>query len=572
VAQHYLRQPTVQRLPSLLEELKAGELRIPPFQRDFVWTGEQRLHLLDSVYRGLPAGSIMVWRTTKGLKTDPRLGPVHLSVPEPTEGAMRQYLLDGRQRLTTLFAALAPGLWSRDDSSLPEGWEPEAPDGTPWAMFFDLDEPGLFFEEREKEDGPRRLPLALLLDDFAFDEWLRKEGGANKKRWNVARGLKSAVVDYLIPVTPLHTDDLVAVTLTFKRVNRAGTPMGDLAMTRALSWTQGGFDLEAEIDELLLDLRPDGWGELGSDTVLKILASVTGQEPMSLDIERLAASLKEDTEHLVRLKRVMKDTVRLFNDMGIAGPATLPYERAFITAAWALHDLRDAWSDDAHEVLKAWLAETCITEAFASAPPHVLRAMHREVLALVRSGDTRGTRTPRREARRCRKFSMAWARSRIAAVALARLGPLRADGTLQFASADPKGGGTVNNAPRVVGEEGNRVIAQLLDARGSGLVDPSRRRENEELPPHYRSAAANRILCAPEALPALRRALLNRDPRVCKSHAVPIDWTNLAELIDKRDQLLWEAEKEWLRAQGTAPDGTGRWKWKQEPLLKNIKP
>jgi hypothetical protein len=63
MAQSYLRTPTVERLPTILEELHTGSLRIPPFQRDFEWTGEQRLALCSSIRLGVPTGSLMVWRT-----------------------------------------------------------------------------------------------------------------------------------------------------------------------------------------------------------------------------------------------------------------------------------------------------------------------------------------------------------------------------------------------------------------------------------------------------------------------------------------------------------------------------
>lgn len=47
-----------QRLASLLDDVTRGNIKIPAFQRDFVWTDEQILGLIDSIYSGYPVGSL----------------------------------------------------------------------------------------------------------------------------------------------------------------------------------------------------------------------------------------------------------------------------------------------------------------------------------------------------------------------------------------------------------------------------------------------------------------------------------------------------------------------------------
>lgn len=533
MGQHFLRQPAVQRLPVLLEELQTGELRIPPFQRDFVWEGWQRLHLLDSVLKGLPAGSVMVWRTTRALKTDPQLGPLRRQLPDPPKNWTRQYLLDGRQRLTTLFAALAPGLWTREDDELPAEWSRTAPDETEWAISFDLDSGEFVLGER---DG--LLPLRVLLDDFTFDRWLGEFGGQQRQRWNSARALKSAVLDYLIPVMPLHTDDLSAVTLTFKRVNRAGTPMGDLAMARALSWTEGGFDLELAIRRVLSHLSPSPWRSLEPETAFKVLAAVVGLEPFGIDVEALAREVQADKNVVARLRRTLVATFRILGDMGVTGPASLPYERALVLAAWVITEAPDARR---MELLSGWLADACISEAFSNSPPHVMRAMKRELVSVVQ-GESPGRRP--RKARRARKFSMAWARSRVAAVVMARQRPLRVDGSPMF-----------SDAARALGQGGNDVLGRLLDSGSRGLPLGS---------------AANRLLCDPDELPALRDALLHREASddVCRSHLFPESWDSPLDLLSRRDLLIHQAEASWLESlpghESTALS------WVDEPSLDHL--
>src|SRR5690242_17633984 len=93
-------QPTVLHLVTIFRMITSGEIRIPAFQRDFVWKEKQMLELLDSVLEGYPIGSILLWAVDRPmLKTAPTEITSFPFVPEtfPTS-----YVLDGMQRLSTL--------------------------------------------------------------------------------------------------------------------------------------------------------------------------------------------------------------------------------------------------------------------------------------------------------------------------------------------------------------------------------------------------------------------------------------------------------------------------------------
>jgi len=50
---------TVKRL---LERAQHGDLRVPPFQRPMRWRRADHLLLLDSLYRGYPIGTLLLWK------------------------------------------------------------------------------------------------------------------------------------------------------------------------------------------------------------------------------------------------------------------------------------------------------------------------------------------------------------------------------------------------------------------------------------------------------------------------------------------------------------------------------
>src|SRR4051812_2956193 len=108
--------PVLPRLETILAEVKSGDLIIPEFQRPFVWNDERRLNLLDSIVEGMPIGSLLVWRTNRrDLRTYERVGGVRLDGPRKGDEKLN-YLIDGHQRISTLFGALYSGDREPSDS------------------------------------------------------------------------------------------------------------------------------------------------------------------------------------------------------------------------------------------------------------------------------------------------------------------------------------------------------------------------------------------------------------------------------------------------------------------------
>jgi len=88
-------------IEDLVSMIDRGELRLPEMQRRYVWRAPRVRDLLDSLYRGYPSGSILVWETDQEQ-------PTHdLAVAQQTNPfAGHKLLLDGQQRLTSLCAVL----------------------------------------------------------------------------------------------------------------------------------------------------------------------------------------------------------------------------------------------------------------------------------------------------------------------------------------------------------------------------------------------------------------------------------------------------------------------------------
>ena len=91
-------------ISTVLDKLKSGQLAIPRFQRDFIWAPKQITSFFDSIIKGYPIGSLIFWRPEKDrFKVQTNIEGIHV---ETGDEEFILYVLDGRQRLTSLISTL----------------------------------------------------------------------------------------------------------------------------------------------------------------------------------------------------------------------------------------------------------------------------------------------------------------------------------------------------------------------------------------------------------------------------------------------------------------------------------
>jgi len=85
-------------LEQLFGYIDVGDLGLPDIQRPFVWRDSKIRDLFDSLYRGYPIGSYLLWRNTAGGKSH-QIGEKQHAHSEPN-----LLIIDGQQRLTALYS------------------------------------------------------------------------------------------------------------------------------------------------------------------------------------------------------------------------------------------------------------------------------------------------------------------------------------------------------------------------------------------------------------------------------------------------------------------------------------
>lgn len=95
-------------IDELLGDVKAGKIQLPDFQREWVWDDEHVKSLLASVSLSYPIGAIMMLQADVN---DMTFRPMPLAGVKLSDGHQPEHLvLDGQQRLTSLFLSLRSGV------------------------------------------------------------------------------------------------------------------------------------------------------------------------------------------------------------------------------------------------------------------------------------------------------------------------------------------------------------------------------------------------------------------------------------------------------------------------------
>lgn len=248
--------PSSPRLASLLSDVERGNIKIPVFQRQYIWSDEQIVSLLDSIYRGYPVGSLLMWSTKEELKHERNVGGFKL--PLTPEDYPVNYILDGQQRLTTLY-----GVFNSDQTTA----DPELADRFNICYVPDEDAFVHHLASADKE----KIYLHKILDTTKLLVELPKFNDEQKSR--IAK-LTEAFKDYEFPIVTIRDRSNKEVCSIFQRINSSGTPLSSLELLTAWTWSDK-FDLRREIDTLLDTLSDKGYEKIDQPLLMRMLASIT---------------------------------------------------------------------------------------------------------------------------------------------------------------------------------------------------------------------------------------------------------------------------------------------------------
>jgi hypothetical protein len=267
-------EPSAIKIDKALSRIESGDIKIPAFQRRFVWNQEQVLELLDSVYHNYPIGSVLLWRSSEKLKATRNVAG--LEIPERSAEYPVNYVLDGQQRLSAIY-----GVFAKVRTPAPAE-EPYQVDLDVFDISFDF-EKHAFIPTSSAAELPRTLRLSALFDTDSLFPALTALSAEDRKE---AQDLYSRFSNYELPVVTISGRSKSEVGTIFERINSTGTRLTTLDLMVAWTWSEE-FHLQEEINELLYRLEAKEFADVPAKIVLQSLSAVLRQSTTTGTILRL---------------------------------------------------------------------------------------------------------------------------------------------------------------------------------------------------------------------------------------------------------------------------------------------
>lgn len=340
-------------IKDLINDLERGRIRIPSFQRGFVWNPEQVAYFIDSIYRGFPFGSVLLWRTRNPLRTERNLGPYKLPNNEPEYPI--DYALDGQQRITSIFGIF--------QNSLPA----EENEETSWTnLFFELNSkesvPFKYLDDPEKYDSNLYFPLKYVFDSPRYRQITRN---IDEELAQQIDALVDIFKDARIPLERFETEKRKDVATVFERINRRKVDLDTFDLLSVWNWSEE-FDLQEKFQEISEELKEFGFKDVGSDLLLKCCSAVIMKtsKPEAF-IELPGSEVREKFDEI--RTGIFRAIDFLKTELNVFSLKLLPMEGILVvlTAFFASPQKQPAPIDEKqYHVVNKWFWRSCFSQRY----------------------------------------------------------------------------------------------------------------------------------------------------------------------------------------------------------------
>jgi len=251
---------------AIVSDIGSGQIKIPQFQRDFVWSVTKAAALMDSIIKGYPIGTFIFWKTKERLRSVRNLGGIELPVPE--DGESVNYVLDGQQRLTSMFACFKGAEVSRADSNKVDDFS---------KIYVDLDagedEQIVITDISKKADMSYISILHLLDGDFDMLAQYPRD------YYDKLKSYKERIQSYQYPIIRISDAPIDVATEIFTRINVGGKPLSLFEIMVAKTFdADKNFDLSEKYGELITELQTCDYETIPDSAVLQAVAIIISGE------------------------------------------------------------------------------------------------------------------------------------------------------------------------------------------------------------------------------------------------------------------------------------------------------
>lgn len=364
----------------LVAETINGRLRIPEFQRPLRWQWEDVRRLFDSIVKGYPIGSLLLW-IRPAPEAHIRLGGLRIDARRFEDG---WWVVDGQQRLTSLANALS------DQGSADERF----------ALAYDLQRGT--FRHLGKADEGHIIPLPVLFDLQRLIRWFTKDHPEATDGLDEASRVTRAIREYQVPAYLVGQEDESVLRDIFDRMNNYGKRLSRAEVFSALHPGQGsGLEPASDFQRISESIHAErGFGLVDDDTVLRsVLARRGGNVSRDIRVEFLESTRDardfgaETAEAAYREGEfaLLRAVTFLQEDAGVPHFAFLPYRYLLVVLTRFFAHFPDPEPRN-RVLLRRWFWRAAMVGPgpFASSWTNAMRTLATRITANDESGSVQG--------------------------------------------------------------------------------------------------------------------------------------------------------------------------------------
>lgn len=360
---------------SLLTYLKEGTLRVPRFQRDFVWERGKIVALLDSIYKEYPIGSFFLWETTGKYNLFYRdLPELGITPPKPREDEKLKFILDGQQRICSLYAA-----WYGVRVEFKDGNKTKLVDCSQICLDLDYykkepDDNGSQSVFEVKHESDRYIPLYKVLGE----DHMQLFRTLTPERQEVFMECHRIFTTYPLSVVTVYNVELNNASVIFERINQGGKKLSLFDLVVASTWGED-FDLKEKYNELRERIASKGFGDITPEVVTHAISLIL--KGFCSKIYQLQLKRDEIKDNWDEIANAIELSVEhLSANLGVRIFEFTPYP-SFIPLLAYLYFKTDgrALSKEMTDVVHEWFWRAALSERYTAAMESKMGEDRREI-------------------------------------------------------------------------------------------------------------------------------------------------------------------------------------------------
>jgi hypothetical protein len=346
-------KPDSKEYSDLISEIKKGKIKIPKFQRDFIWSLEKTAQLLDSILKGYPIGTFILWETEEQLNGIKNIGDFKL----PTlENEIIQYVLDGQQRITSLFAVyLGEKIQKTDYKNIYINLE------------IDIDNSDEQIIVTEKPEEGEYITLYELLDSD-LKKFLKLTGKSQKSEKILT--YKVLFTNYQFSVVILRKNDIESAIEVFTRINTGGQVLTLFQIMVAKTYDEKEkFDMQERWEQWVDKLREKNkYDTISSIIVLHILSLILSPNKECKRSVILKLKKEQIIEKWEEVITALETSIEFFySSYGIKASKILPYDSLLVPFAYFFHKQKNSPNQKQYKLLEEFFWRVSLSYRYSNA-------------------------------------------------------------------------------------------------------------------------------------------------------------------------------------------------------------